>query len=142
MAKKPKRLRGQALALHLEKTSQYQRVQDTQRAQKYLPADYKLSHGIPLNIYDAARSYRETQGEPDRPLREVLKDDRFRNAWGTFKGGHRWKYSVTKHEWVKSYRKKGGIESTTKQKLDAAKIIGWYGGPVAEPIDKLRNISP
>jgi hypothetical protein len=138
------RLRSHALAAYQERTSQYQRVKDAQVKQKYLPEEYKLSHGIPLNIYDAARSYREAQGTPDRPLRQVLKDDRFRNAWGIFKGGYKWDYDYKAHVWKKKYTKRGGIQSTTGEKLRAAQILGWYdGGTNTEgAVQRLRNISP
>jgi hypothetical protein len=126
MPRKPKRLRGHTLALHLDKASNYKGVVEARVGQKYLPADYKLSHNIPLNINDAARSYREKEGTPTRGLRDVLKDAKFRSAWQDFRGGGL----------------KRGKPTTTKEKLDAAKVIGWYDGPVSEPIEKLRNVSP
>jgi hypothetical protein len=103
--------------------------------------EWKLSHGQPLNIYDAARSYRESHGLTDTGIREILKDERFRNAWGTFKGGYRW--ARTKESgWAleRDYKKKGGIYSTTQEKIKAAEILGWYGADSA--LERLRNISP
>jgi hypothetical protein len=142
MPRRPKRLRGHDLALHLEHTATFKGVARARTKQTYLSAQYKINHAISLNIYDAARSYRDTQpGLTSVPLRAILKDQRFRNAWGTFKGGHRWEYSTEKREWVKKYRKKGGITSTFSEKMAAATTLGWHSDQL-EAIDKLRNISP
>jgi hypothetical protein len=101
----------------------------------------KLNLGIPLNIWDAARSYRTTHGESERPLREVLKDDEFRHAWNTFRGGYRWTRSGTTGWMVRGAKKKGGILSSFDDKIEAAKVLGW-APPRQEAIEKLRNISP
>lgn len=140
MAKRPKRLRGHDLELHLEHTAHFQGVVLARTKQTYLSADYKIRHAISLNIYDAARSYKDTHRDPRR-LREILKDQTFRNTWGTFKGGHRWVYDTEKSEWVKKYRKKGGITSTFKERMAAATMLGWHSAQT-EAIEKLRNISP
>ena len=80
---------------------------------------------MPLNIYDAARAYRAKEGEPDRKLREILKDEEFRGAWRTFRGGGL----------------KRGKETSTPAKFRAAEVIGWYSSKT-EVIEKLRNLSP
>jgi hypothetical protein len=133
-----KRIRGQALRLQLDPTSQYNLVTETRAQQRYLSAEDKIRFNISLNIYDAARSYREEQGLESTPIRTILKDKRFRNAWGTFKGGY--KYDENDHT-TRLYKKKGGIASSTQQKMDAAKVLGWYDSK-RDALDRLRNVSP
>lgn len=133
--RKPSRLRGHDLALELDRTGQYQAQAESRIAQSYLSESDKTRLGIPLNAYDAARSYREQWGLQDTPLREILKDERFRTAWGTFKGGYRWEGER------RLYKKEGGIYSTTKEKLAAAKTLGWYDSK-KDAIDHIRQASP
>ncbi len=71
----------------------------------------------------------------------IIADTQFRNAWNTFRGGWRWKYSAETHEYVKVYKKKGGIQSTFQEKMDAAVVLGWHRNET-EAIEKLRNMSP
>lgn len=136
----PKRLRGHDLELELEKTATYRGVVTARTQQRYLSVEDKLRYDISLNIYDAARSYKETHGDT-RGLRAIIKDTTFRKNWNTFRGGYRWKYDREKSEWVTVYKKKGGIQSTFKEKMKAATVLGWHRDE-PEAIEKLRNMSP
>ncbi len=93
--------------------------------QTYLSAEQKINYGISLNIWDAARSYKDTHDDP-RGLRAILKDDTFRYNWNVFRGGYRWKYDREESKWVTQYKKKGGIQSTFKEKMRAATVLGWH----------------
>lgn len=91
---------------------------------KAIGEETKLRYGIKLNIYDAARSYKSTWND-DRSIREILKDRMFRSAWTRFRGGG----------------VRGGEPTTTKEKLDAAEVLGWHEND-EKTFERLRNISP
>lgn len=110
---------------------------------RHLSERDKLNTGVPLNIWDAARSYRTAHGEPKSPLREVIKDDEFRHAWDTFRGGYRWRRAGEgENTWmVRGARKNTPGMTSFDDKMAAATVLGW-GPPRTEAIERLRNISP
>lgn len=107
------------------------------RLHLYQTEQYKLDHGIQLNIYDAARSYRSKEGL-DVGLRAILRNDEFREAWRTFKGGDH--YQREGSHWVKTGHIKGGRPTSFTEKMDAADTLGWTDETQA--IERLRSVSP
>ncbi len=137
---KGERLRGRELAAFLEfdpfgfNALTFGRVR-----QKYIPASDKARLGIPFNIYDAARSYKETHDDP-RGLRAIIRDPEFRTAWNTFRGGYHWeRKQETGWALEKGRRKEGGIYSTSEEKFRAAEVLGW---DKSETTEALRRQSP
>src|SRR5215471_20516426 len=55
---------------------------------RYVPREEKRERGMRVNIYDAARSYQQRRiemGERRVGLRQILKDEQFRQAWNVWK---------------------------------------------------------
>jgi hypothetical protein len=135
------RIRGRELAELLEHGADFgfSSVNLGRVRQQYIPASDKARLGIPFNIYDAARSYKETHDD-ERGLRAIIKDSEFRNAWNTFRGGYRWERKAeTNWALERGRRKDGGIYSTTAEKMRAAEVLGWSK---TETTEALRRQSP
>lgn len=90
------------------------------RSHTYIPVDEKLRRGIRLNVYDAARGYRDTQGmDPRTSIREIIRREDFRETWRTFRGGAR------------TFSKRG-TPTTLDEKVGAASRFGWAPDPAKE----------
>jgi hypothetical protein len=102
----------------------------------------KLNLQIPLNIWDAAKAYRQTHGDT-RSLRVILKDPEFSNAWRTFRGGAgggtRW-FDLTPSQ-RRDRLRRGYVPTSFEEKMEAARVIGWAPNRNMA-IDRLRNVSP
>ena len=108
----------------------------------------KLNAGTPLNIWDAAKSYRLQSGDT-RALRVVLHDPEFASAWRTFRGGaegqgpngeRRSWFDLTDSQ-RRDRMRRGYVPTSFDEKMEAARILGWHGDE-KQAIERLRNVSP
>ena len=123
-------------------TATFTRVQRAQLRKRSLSEREKLNLGIPLNIWDAAKSYRLQSGDT-RALRVVLHDPEFASAWRTFRGGAgggvRW-FDLTDSQ-RRDRMRRGYVPTSFDEKMEAARTLGWHGDE-KQAIERLRNVSP
>ncbi len=76
-------------------------------SKKYISREDKRELGIPVNIWDAARSLNEHRmdvGEESRPLRQIIKEEDFRNRWNVWRNR----------------------QNTFLERVNAAEYWGWW----------------
>lgn len=129
----------------------FTRQQRAQIRHRALSEQEKINLQIPLNIWDAAKSYRVTQGDT-RPLRVILHDPEFANAWRTFRGGaagggiargpgkHLSWFDLTPAQ-RRDRMRRGYRPTSFEEKMEAARVLGWAPSR-DKAVERLRNVSP
>lgn len=89
-----------------------------------MSSDEKLENGVKLNIYDAAHGWRGAMGD-NRPIRAILADPDFRQAWITWRGSapiYDERGRIIGHRKVLGKRRP---PTTLAQKREVAHLFGW-----------------